>query len=43
MYGDYEKRMKKKGEKNKAQANDNGSVNQEFVGDDNPENLDNWI
>jgi hypothetical protein len=33
MYGDYEKRMKKKGRKKKAQADDNASVNQGDGGD----------
>jgi hypothetical protein len=33
MYGDYEKRMKKKGKKNGAQADDNASVNQGAGGD----------
>ena len=28
MYGDYEKRMNKKGKKKEAQADDNASVNQ---------------
>ena len=28
MYGDYEKRMKKKGKKKEAQEDDNASVNQ---------------
>jgi hypothetical protein len=28
MYGDYEKRMKKKGKKKEAQADDNASANQ---------------
>jgi hypothetical protein len=28
MYGDYKKRMKKKGKKKEAQADDNASVNQ---------------
>jgi hypothetical protein len=36
MYGDYEKRMKKKGKKNEAQADDNALVNQ-GVGGDPPE------
>jgi hypothetical protein len=33
MYGDYEKRMKKKGKKNEAHANDDASVNQGAGGD----------
>ena len=33
MYGDYEKRIKKKGKKNEAQADDNASVNQGARGD----------
>jgi hypothetical protein len=33
MYGDYEKRMKKKGKKNEAQADDNALVNQGAGGD----------
>jgi hypothetical protein len=33
MYGDYEKRMKKKGKKNEAQVDDNSSVNQGTRGD----------
>jgi hypothetical protein len=33
MYGDYEKRMKKKGKKKEAQADDNASVNQGARGD----------
>ena len=36
MYGDYEKRMKKKGKKNKAHADDDSSVNQ-GAGEDLPE------
>jgi hypothetical protein len=36
MYGDYEKRMKKKGKKKEAQVDDNASVNQ-GVGGDPPE------
>ena len=33
MYGDYEKRMKKKRKKNEAHADDNASLNQEARGD----------
>jgi hypothetical protein len=33
MYGDYEKRMKKKGKKNETQAYDNASSNQGVGGD----------
>jgi hypothetical protein len=33
MYGDYKKRMEKKGKKNKAQADDNALMNQEVGGD----------
>ena len=33
MYGDYEKRMKKKGKKKEAHADDNASVNQGAGGD----------
>ena len=33
MYGDYEKRMKKKGKKKEAHANDDASVNQRDRGD----------
>jgi hypothetical protein len=33
MYGDYEKRMKKKGKKKEAHANDDASVNQGDGGD----------
>jgi hypothetical protein len=33
MYGDYEKKMKKKGKKKEAQVDDHASVNQEVGGD----------
>ena len=33
MYGDYEKRMKKKGNKRESHADDNASVNQGARGD----------
>jgi hypothetical protein len=33
MYGDYEKRMEKKGKKKEAQADENASVNQGDGGD----------